>query len=208
MLTLPILLCQQDISRLLAHDDFEIFDPVPSVHHLSQIVQQRQPDIILMDIKNLNPSFTIAREIKVKSPSIKIVIVAPRLTRETLSRTIRTGMDGFLHLRIDQDTLVSNIQAICKGRLIFNEAILKLVFADICSKNHNENNNNQNFSEIESKILDQIAAGQSYTEIGDILEIPLQMLLSHKHKIMHKLGFTDSAELVRYALKHKIISVQ
>jgi two-component system, NarL family, invasion response regulator UvrY len=57
----------------------------------------------------------------------------------------------------------------------------------------------------EYQIFQMIAAGTGVTAIGDSLNLSVKTISTHKTRIMQKMNFSNTAELIRYALKHDLI---
>ena len=57
------------------------------------------------------------------------------------------------------------------------------------------------------EVIQLFAEGRSMKEIADILTISLRTVAAHKYQIMDLLEIKTNAELYRYAVKHKIVTV-
>jgi DNA-binding NarL/FixJ family response regulator len=55
------------------------------------------------------------------------------------------------------------------------------------------------------QVIQLLAEGRSMKEIADLLHITMRTVASHKYRVMEILQIKTSAELVRYAVKHRIV---
>ena len=60
-------------------------------------------------------------------------------------------------------------------------------------------------SEREYQVLVRLASGQSLTQVGDELSLSVKTVSTYRARVLEKLHLTRNSELVRYALKHKLI---
>ncbi len=132
------------------------------------------------------------------------------ISKEYVSAGIKSGVDGYLPKDVDKDSLTSAIYSVHKGERIFNDAIVKLVFEDFYSheklkcvpkKLPNE------LTKREFEIVIQVAMGKTNRELAEALFISIKTVETHKTHILEKLGLKNTAELVKYAIKNNIISV-
>jgi DNA-binding NarL/FixJ family response regulator len=57
------------------------------------------------------------------------------------------------------------------------------------------------------EVIQLLAEGRSMKEIADVLTISLRTVAAHKYRVMEQLEIRTNAELYRYAVKHRIITV-
>jgi DNA-binding CsgD family transcriptional regulator len=60
-------------------------------------------------------------------------------------------------------------------------------------------------SDREFQVFQMLAAGRSMREIAAGLSISVKIVSAHKSRIMEKMHFSKRADLVRYALRHKLL---
>jgi len=62
-------------------------------------------------------------------------------------------------------------------------------------------------SDREFQVLQMIAGGRTVGEIAKRLSLSVKTVSTHKTRILQKMGFSNQAELIRYALEHKLLDV-
>ena len=85
--------------------------------------------------------------------------------------------------------------------------ILKNYLRQIKDTESADNNSEQKLTPRESEILQMVAQGYSNQLIADKLYISVRTVESHKNHIMQKLELTTTVDLVKYALKNKLIDL-
>ncbi|MEK6783390.1 MAG: response regulator transcription factor [Bacteroidota bacterium] len=191
--------------------DIEVTGSVSSGEESINEARQNRPDVILMDI--MMPGMTgieAARWVKEFDPTIKIVLVTMEISKEYVSAGIKSGVDGYLPKDVDKDTLLEAVRTVYGGGRFFNDAIMKLVFEDFYSHEKLKSPDRRlpnDLTKRELEILGLVATGKTNKELAEALFISIKTVETHKMHIMDKLGLRNTAELVKYAIKNNIISV-
>jgi DNA-binding NarL/FixJ family response regulator len=170
------------------------------------------PHIVLMDIMMSGMTgLEATRWIKEQDKNVKVIIITSEVKKEFVSEGIKSGIDGYLPKNADKGTLVEAIRTVHKGEKYFNQAIMNLVFEDFY-KGEKEGNRAsrpvaQGLTKRENEVLELVAHGKSNQEVADTLFISTKTVETHKTNILEKLGLKNTAELVKYAIKNNIISL-
>lgn len=198
-------------SMLLNTEDIEVVGSVPSGEEAVNEVRQNRPDLILMDIMMGGMTgIEATRWIKEFDPTVKIILVTMEISKEYVSAGIKSGVDGYLPKDIDKQTLLEAVRTVYKGGRFFNDAIMKLVFEDFYSHEKLKSPDKKlpdDLTKREYEILGLVASGKTNKELAETLFISIKTVETHKTHILEKLGLKNTTELVRYAIKNKIISI-
>jgi len=166
-------------------------------------------DIILLDI-NLPDicGSEIARRLRREFPSVKILVVSAENTEETVKSMLEVGIDGFISKRKgNPDELAEAILSIVNGIEYYGEDISKIIFGVYVSKKKVTKVTNE-FSDRECEIILLCKEGLLCKEIASRLRISPSTVKTHKERIFQKLGINNTMEMVLYALKNGIISIE
>jgi DNA-binding NarL/FixJ family response regulator len=194
-------------------DDIEIVGSVPSGEEAISIFPSLQPDVILMDIMMGGMTgIEATRWIKEQDSSVKVILISSEIKKELVTAGIQCGIDGYLPKDVDLDILREAIRTVRSGGRYFNEAITNLVFEDFYQKKKLTNTNGKitlpnDLTKREQEVLALVASGKSNQEVADDLFISIKTVDTHKNHILDKLGLKNTAELVKYAIKNKLISL-
>ena len=132
-------------------------------------------------------------------------------TQEFVFNAIKAGAKGYLPKNITQCELIEAIVAVSGGKEYFSkdisEIILKSYLKQIKDPERASDLKEEKLTPRETEILKFVAEGYSNQLIADKLFISVRTVESHKNHIMQKLELTTTVDLVKYALKNKIIDI-
>jgi len=194
-------------------DDMEVVGSVPSGEEAISIFHSLKPDIILMDIMMGGMTgIEATRWIKEQDNNVKVILISSEIKKELVSAGIQCGIDGYLPKDVDTTILQDAIRTVKKGGRYFNEAITNLVFEDFYQKKKITNTHGKvtlpnDLTKREQEVLALVASGKSNQEVADDLFISIKTVDTHKNHILDKLGLKNTAELVKYAIKNNLISM-
>ena len=185
---------RQGLKKLIeGHGDLEVLGEAADGLELLELMNEIEPDMIILDIAmpNLRGIDAIA-EIRKKLPGVKILVLS--MHKEYLYRALSAGANGYL-LKEDADQeLFSSIDSIRQGLTFLSPRLTeKLVSERVFTA--------EPLSVREKEVLELIARGRSNKEVAEILSISVRTVESHRARLMAKLGLKSMADLVRYALQ-------
>jgi DNA-binding NarL/FixJ family response regulator len=207
-------LLRDGLAALLAQaEDIDVVGSVPSGEEAISIFPSLKPDIILMDIMMGGMTgIEATRWIKEQDSHVKVVLISSEIKKELVTAGIQCGIDGYLPKDVDLNILRDAIHTVRNGGRYFNEAITNLVFEDFYQKKKLTNTSGKvtlpnDLTKREQEVLALVASGKSNHEVADDLFISVKTVDTHKNHILDKLGLKNTAELVKYAIKNKLISL-
>ena len=193
-------------------DDMEVVGSVSSGEEIVNEISVFNPDVVLMDIvmKGMT-GIEATRWIKERSSNVKVILLSAEVKKEFVVAGIQSGIDGYLPKDVEKNVLVDAIRTVFNGGKSFNEAITILVFEDFYIKEKSARHLQRqlkltDLTKREIEVLSLIAIGKSNRETADELLISIKTVETHKMHILDKLGLKNTAELVKYAIKNKLIS--
>lgn len=176
------------------------------------MVRDLNPDVVLMDIIMQGMTgIEAARWIKEQQKDTKIILLSMEIKKALVTAGIQSGIDGYLLKDSPKEHLTQAIQEVMAGKKYFTEAITKLIFEDYF-ENHQAGRKREQkviegLTKREIEVLEQIAQGLSTREAAERLFISVKTVETHKAHILDKLGLRNTAEMILYAVKNKIIAI-
>jgi two-component system, NarL family, response regulator DegU len=172
---------------------------------LLNMLERLSPDIILMDIIMPEMDGVIATGIiSKKYKKIKIAALSMYGDEEYLKQMIDAGIVGFLLKNITKDELNKALLLISEGKNYYSPELLPF-FTSKYLRNESSQNDHYALTKRELEIVKLIAEGKSNKEIADLLVISVRTVTNHRANIMAKTGVKNSAGLIYFAMKNKII---
>jgi len=202
----------RDGIRSLIEDANDIFiiGEAGNGEEMLSMLDSAQPDIILLDISlpGMN-GIELIPIIKEKYPQMRVLILSMYNADDYIFNSVRAGANGYLPKNSSKAELLEAIRKICDGNDYFGEEVHKVIVNSYISmaKDDKSPDKKQQLSLRELEILKLFAEGYSNKYIADKLFISVRTVESHKNHIMQKFGFKSTVELVKYAIRHKIVEL-
>jgi len=193
--------------------DIEVVGGLSSGEELVTSFASFDADVILMDIVMSGMTgLEATRWIKDQSSDVKVIIISSEVKKEYVSLGIKCGIDGYLPKDVNTEILVEAIRVVNGGEKYFNQAITSLVFEDFYlgakDGKKRERKTTEGLTKRESEVLEEVAGGKTNTEVAAALFISIKTVETHKASILEKLGLKNTVELVKYAIKKGIITIE
>lgn len=192
---------------LSLHDDIEIVGEAAEGEGAISKAMELSPDVIIMDIAMPGmDGLEAARRIKKQNPSVKILFLTQYDNREYVVSAVKVGASGYIPKRALGSELISAIRAVYRGDSFLHPTAATALIEDYRQQSGAVDPYEQ-LTPRERQILKLIAEGRTSREIADQLVISLKTVLGHRTKLMGKLGIHNRSELVKYALRKGLVTL-
>jgi DNA-binding NarL/FixJ family response regulator len=200
------------IKSLLQNEkDIEVIAEASCFDELKNILMTKEPDIILMDISLPDISgIEITKILSVEYPAIKILMLSMHISDEFIMSSINAGASGYIPKNTSKRELLKAIRTISSEGLYFTQHVSNLIVKNVIKGARQETKPSDKYNSLSSReleILKLFAEGFSNHEIADKLFISSRTVESHKNHIMQKLDLKSPVEMVKYAIKNKIVEI-
>ena len=171
-------------------------------HQLLGMLKKTVPDMVILDISMPGlRGIEAAREIKMRWPDIRILMLSMHKSEEFLSMALEAGADGYLLKEDTGDELLHAIEQLRAGRTFLSGTLAKNLSTDIIAICRGSRTKRSDpLTERERQVLKLIAEGHTDRRIGELLFISLRTVQRHRYNIRSKLNFKHTADLVKYAI--------
>ena len=174
------------------------------------MVDLLRPDVILMDINMPNLSgLEATRAIKKLRPAVNVLILTMYTNEEYIYQVLQSGASGYLVKQSAPGELLTAIEAVHRGDTYLSPAISKKI-VDGYLRQDNSATVKSRYSTLtprEREILQLITEGCSNKDIAEKLSISVKTVGVHRTNLMEKLDIHNTIDLVKYALRKGIISL-
>ncbi len=187
-------------------DDIEIVAEACEGQDAIDKAQEFKPDVIIMDISMPDmDGLEATRRIKKKDPTVKVLVLTQHDNREYILSTIKSGSDGYLPKRALGSEFVAAIRTVYQGNSFLYPAAAGTLIEDY--RRQVEKEPYDSLTQKERATFRLIAEGHTSREMADTLFITLKTVLSHRAKIMLKLDIHNRSELIKYAIRKGVITI-
>ena len=195
-------------SLLVKSNEIKIVGEASSGQETVDKILKLEPDVALIDITmpELN-GIEVIKRIKKYKPKIKILIITMHADPYFVTNSFKAGALGYLLKEDSFESLIDAIKMVSLGKKFISPSLEPMISScELHSINKKKEKENI-LSPREIEILQLIAEGYTNQKIAEKLCISVRTVDTHRKKIMIKLGIHNTAGLVKYAIKHKIISL-
>lgn len=172
-----------------------------------ELALRLKPDVLVLDLTmpELN-GLAAARRILAALPQARILILTVHDSEELVREVLAAGAQGYVLKSDAGRTLVAAIEALLEGRTYFTRKVAKMVIDGyLRNPSSPEAAGAAALSARELEVVQLLAEGKSTKEVATTLGISVKTAETHRSNIMRKGGFGSLAELVRYAIRNRII---
>ena len=169
-----------------------------------ELAKESQPDIVILDysIPELN-GLDLSHQLKRASPRIEILIYTMHDREELIAEILHAGVRGFVLKSDTEKHLLAALDALSIHRPYFSGAVSETLLDKFLESNPQPTASS--LTHREREIVQLIAEGRINKEIAQLLNISVKTVETHRASAMHKLKLRTTADLVRYAIRNRII---
>lgn len=173
-----------------------------------ELVQELQPDVILLDIAMPGLSgFDVLKEINEKSPSVKVVILTVHDSEDYALHALRSGAEGYLPKSAASAELELALDHVMRGEKYLSPSIARKVVFEYLKGTHSGRAELAQLTPRQREVLTLISQGHSTKDIARILNISVKTVETHRAQLMERLDIHDVAGLVRYAIRTGMVKL-
>jgi DNA-binding NarL/FixJ family response regulator len=145
----------------------------------------------------------VSRRLRALHLRTKTLILTMHDDDELLTDALLAGVDGLLLKSDAGKHLLCAIEALFEDRPYFTSALLQKMIA--CYRANMRGRSRLLLTSREQSVVKLIAEGHTNKSIGSMLHLSVKTVETHRAAAMRKLGLSSTAELVRYAIRRKLV---
>ena len=186
--------------------------------------KKSQPDIVLMDITMPDmDGMEATRQLKHLYPECQVLVLTVHSDKQYFMQMLGAGASGYLTKQAAADELVAAIRAVAAGHVYLQPALARWLLDDyqrlanhvpLPSLEEGENHEGKKtvglgiLSARERQVLELVGEGLNNQTIGEKLELSPKTIARHRERIMKKLNMHSRTELVKFAIRTGLISLE
>ena len=192
-----------------SHPGWQVCEEAHTGREAIEKAERSKPDVVILDnsMPELN-GVEAARSIRKASPNTEILILSVHYSDQLIREILMAGVHGYI-MKSDSDRdLITALEKLANHRPFFTSRATEVM---LTSFNHTgspldwEELPGSRLTAREREVVQLLSEGRSSKEVASVLGISVKTAETHRANIMRKLEIHSVTELVRYAIKNKII---
>jgi DNA-binding NarL/FixJ family response regulator len=196
-----------ELCKHLLEKDFDVVGVVNDGYALLRAAAELKPDVIVLDIAMpfLN-GLEAGRRIKKMLPAIKLVYLTMSPDKDLAAEAFTRGASGYLLKTCAASEIVLAVGQALRGKKYLSKSMSSDIIDILRWQGKELKNEAQRLTDRQRDVLQLLAEGRTTKEIGTILRTSARTVAYHKYRMMEILGVKNNAELVKYAVRNKIVA--
>lgn len=200
---------REGIKNILRNQpEYKVIAEASSAEEALEKVAALKPDILLLDITMPQKSgLEILQQLGRVSRKTKILIISVHKSDAYILRALKSGVKGYLNKENAAEDLLQALRKITAGQVYLSAAASSYLL-EKASKSPEEMTKESVLSEREIEVLRLVVEGKTAREIADALFISPRTVENYKNNILKKLDLHKTSDLIKYAIKNKIVDIE
>ena len=196
-----------ELCKHLLEKEFDVVGVVTDGRALVRAADELKPDVIVLDIAMpiLN-GLEAGRRIKKRLPSIKLVYLTMTSDADIAAEAFTRGASGYLLKTCASSEIVLAVREALRGKTYLSKTISRHAIDSWRWQRKELMDEDERLTDRQLEVLQLLAEGNIMKEVASILQMKPRTVAFHKYRIMEVLGTKSNAELVRYAVRNKLVA--
>lgn len=169
-----------------------------------QAVHRNDYDLVLLDIGLPDiGGIELLKQIRSIKPGLPVLILSIYPEKQYAIRSLRAGASGYLSKESAPSELLIAIRTVLKGKKYLSRSLTQTLLGargvSVAKEPH------ESLSDRELQVLYLIANGMKLSEIANDLSISVKTVSTYRSRILDKLGFHTTGDIIRYAFEHRLV---
>jgi two-component system, NarL family, invasion response regulator UvrY len=196
---------REGLKQILAKSgDLVVAGEASNGNDVLKMVREQVWDVLVTDMSMPGRNgVELIKLVKEARPKLPVLVLSMYGEAQYAVRAIRAGASGYLNKESASEQLVTAIRKVATGGVYVSAAVSEALFHNL--RGDTTATPHEQLSDREFQVLRLIAMGKSSTEIADTLALSPKTVSTHKTRILEKMRMRNQAELIRYAIEHKLV---
>jgi len=191
--------------KKLLEPNFEVVGTVSNGRDLLEVAPKLKPDVVLLDLgMPLLNGQDAGERLKALLPKAKVIVLTMNEDSEIAAAAIEKWASGFLLKNSAGTELTHAIKEVLKGKSYVTPRIAQKLFDRFVRDPRTEHT--KHLTSRQREVLQLLAEGRTMKEAADVLHVTPRTIAFHKYKIMDEFGLKTNSDLLRFAIKERLIT--
>lgn len=196
---------REGLKQLLsATSDLSVVGEAQNGHEVLARVRGLDFDVLLLDMSMPGKSgIELIKQVRAEKPKLRILVLSMHEEEQYAVRAIKAGASGYLTKDSASMQLVSAIRKVAGGGAFITDSVAQQLALGAMPQT--EGPPHSALSDREFQVFRELVSGKAVTEIAEQLSLSVKTVSTHKARIMQKMNMSNPAELIRYAIHHRLV---
>ena len=195
---------REGLKQLLASaEGIEVVGEAVDGHEVLERVRSADFDLLLLDLSMPGKSgMELIKQVKSERPRLRILVLSMHGEQQYAVRAIRAGASGYLTKESAATQLVTAIRKVASGGAFISPEVAEQLAQSAMPRA--EGLPHTALSDREYEVFQLLVSGRTITDIAHQLKLSVKTVSTHKARLLEKMGMATQADLVRYAIAHRL----
>jgi DNA-binding NarL/FixJ family response regulator len=189
---------------LSAAGDLAVVGEAQNGHEVLERVRALDFEVLLLDMSMPGKSgIELIKQVRAEKPKLRILVLSMHEEEQYAVRAIKAGASGYVTKDSASAQLVSAIRKVAGGGAFITDSVAQQLALGAMPQT--EGPPHSALSDREFQVFRELVSGKAVTEIAAELNLSVKTVSTHKARIMQKMNISNPAELIRYAIHHRLV---
>jgi DNA-binding NarL/FixJ family response regulator len=196
---------REGVKRILAEtNDLVVAGEASHGQEVLAKVSAESWDMVLLDISMPGRNgLEVLRQLKTTYPSLPVLVFSMHPENQYAVRAFKAGAAGYLTKDSIPEELVTAIRKVVQGRRYVSPALAEYLVIELGE--NLDSPLHARLSDREHQVLCMLASGKTVTAVAADLALSVKTISTHRSRILGKLHLRTTAELIHYAVRHRLV---
>jgi len=184
--------------------DMKVADEASNGQEVLAKVFKKDFDVVLLDISMPGRSgLDILKELKSQLPKLAVLVLSIHPEEQYAVQVLKAGASGYLTKKSAPEELVTALRKVSTGEKYVSPSLAEKLASAL--ETGIEKPPHETLSAREYEVMRKIALGKTVNEIAGELFLSPKTISTYRSRILEKMGIKNNAELIRYAIKNRLV---
>ncbi|HRD72490.1 MAG TPA: response regulator transcription factor [Aquimonas sp.] len=194
------------VSLLLASGEIDVLGQAADGVSALDLAIRYRPDVLVVDLSmpRLN-GIEVVRRLSTELPDTRVLVLTMHTEEEYVLHVVRAGASGYLLKDSAGSELLNAVKALAQGRAFYGVHASRILAQQVQHPSARLEDPYRELTSREREVFHLIVEGMTTKEIAKHLDISAKTAENHRSRVLSKLEARNTAELIRYAVRHKLL---
>ena len=196
---------REGLKQLLsAAGDLAVVGDAQNGNEVLQRVRALDFDVLLLDMSMPGKSgIELIKQVRAEKPKLRVLVLSMHEEEQYAVRAIKAGASGYLTKESATAQLVSAIRKVASGGAFITDSVAQQLALGAMPQS--DGPPHSALSDREFQVFRELVSGKAVSDIAAQLNLSVKTVSTHKARIMQKMNMSNPAELIRYAIHHRLV---